>query len=188
LEPLLTSFIAAALAEWGDKTQLLAVALAVRYRRALPVFAGILVAALLNSGLSAFGGTLIHGMIIPRAVSLLVGMALVMAGAGALFQARTPEMGAGWRVGPFLTTAVCFFLLEFGDKTQFVTAAIAAQYDALALTAIGAAAGIAASNLPAVLLADRLRTTVPVKGIRMAAGVLFVVAGLVVAISALRLA
>ena len=188
MEPLLTSFIAAALAEWGDKTQLLAIALAARYRRSVPIFAGILLAAAANCALSAFGGTLIHGMIIPRAVSLLVGMALVMAGAGAFFRAKAPDMGAGWRVGPFLTAATCFFLLEFGDKTQFVTAAIAAQYDSIALTALGAAAGVAASSLPAVLLADRLVTIVPVRGIRIAAGVLFAISGLAVAISALRLA
>lgn len=188
MEPLLTSFVAALLAEWGDKTQLLVAALAARYARPLPVIAGVLTAALANSALAAFGGTLIHGLITPRAVSLLVGMSLVFAGAGAFLRAKTPDMGATSRLGAFFTTAGCFFLLEFGDKTQFVTAALAAQYDALALTAAGASAGILASNLPAAVLASRFAGALPLRGIRLGVGGLFLIAGLIVALNALRLA
>ncbi|HEY0411779.1 MAG TPA: TMEM165/GDT1 family protein [Allosphingosinicella sp.] len=188
MEPLLTTFIAAALAEWGDKTQLLVAALGARYRRPAPILAGIAVAALANSALAAFGGTYIHGVITPRAVSLLVAMALLLAGGGGFFRSKTPDMGAGWRVGPFLTTAACFFLLEFGDKTQFVTAALAAQFGALALAALGAAAGILASSVPAAVLGARFAAAIPLRGIRIAAGVLFLLAGLVIAVNALRLA
>ena len=105
MEPLLTSFVAALLAEWGDKTQLLVAALGARYARPLPVIAGVAAAALANSLLAAFGGTLVHGMVTPRAVSLIVGIALTLAGGGALFRSKTPDMGATWRVGPFLTTS-----------------------------------------------------------------------------------
>ena len=188
MEPLLTAFVAAALGEWGDKTQLLLAAFGARYGRPLPVIAGVLAAALANSLLAAWGGTLIHGVVTPRAVSLLVGVALVLAGAGAFFRVKSPDMGAAWRVGPFLTSAACFFLLEFGDKTQFVTAAVAAQFDSLALAALGATVGIVASSVPAAVLGDALGRTVPVKPIRLVAGALFVLAGLAVAISALRLA
>jgi putative Ca2+/H+ antiporter (TMEM165/GDT1 family) len=187
LEPLLTTFVAALLAEWGDKTQLLAAAFGARYGRPLPVIAGVFVGALANSVLAAFGGTLLHGMVTPRAISLVVGLALVFAGGGALFRSKTPDMGATWRVGPFLTTAACFFLLEFGDKTQFVTAALAAQYDAFALAAAGATAGIVLSNVPAAALGGRF-ALVPLKAIRIGAGLLLLGAGLVVALNALRLA
>jgi putative Ca2+/H+ antiporter (TMEM165/GDT1 family) len=188
LEPLLTTFVAALLAEWGDKTQLLVAALGARYGRPLPVLGGVLVGALANSALAAFGGTLLHGLVTPRAVSLVVGMALALAGGGALFRSKTPDMGATWRVGPFLTTAGCFFLLEFGDKTQFVTASLAGQYDAFALAAAGATAGIVLASIPAAALGGRFAGVVPLKAIRIAAGVLLLAAGLVVALSALRLA
>jgi putative Ca2+/H+ antiporter (TMEM165/GDT1 family) len=82
LEPLLTTFIAALLAEWGDKTQLLVVALAVRYRRPLPILAGIAVAALANSLIAATGGIVVNSLIILRATSLLVAVALIFAGVG----------------------------------------------------------------------------------------------------------
>jgi putative Ca2+/H+ antiporter (TMEM165/GDT1 family) len=176
LEPLLLTFVAALAAEWGDKTQLLVVAFGARYRRPLPVIAGVAVGALLNALLSAFGGHLLHGYVTPRAVSLIVGMALVFAGGGAFLRARTPDMGGSWRVGPFLTTAACFFLLEFGDKTQFVTAAF------------GATAGIILSSVPAALLGGRFADAVPLRAIRIAVGSVLLLAGLAVGLSALRLA
>jgi Ca2+/H+ antiporter, TMEM165/GDT1 family len=187
LEPLLTTFVAALLAEWGDKTQLLVAALGARYGRPLPVIAGVFAGALANSALAAFGGTLLHGMVTPRAISLLVGLALACAGGGALFSSKTPDMGSTWRVGPFLTSAGCFFLLEFSDKTQFVTAALAAQFDSLALAAAGATAGIVLADVPAAALGARFAAVVPLKAIRLTAAVLLLVAGLVVALSALRL-
>lgn len=187
MDALLTSFLAALLAEWGDKTQLLVVAFAVRYRRVGPILAGVAAAALANCLLAAFGGTLIHDMVPLRALSLLVGVALVFAGVGGLIRGKTPDMGGTWRTGPFLTTAACFFLLEFGDKTQFVTAALAAQFDSLVLAGFGAAVGVVAANIPAALLGERLAGVVPVRAIRLAAAALFLIAGVIVAVGALRL-
>jgi putative Ca2+/H+ antiporter (TMEM165/GDT1 family) len=187
LDALLTSFVAAALGEWGDKTQLLLIALAVRYRRPLPILAGVLVAALANSLLAAFGGTLVHAMITLRATSLLVALALVFAGIAGLIRPRPYESTGTSRAGPFLVALASFFVLEFGDKTQFLTFALAAQFNAFALAAAGATAGVMASSLPAVLLGDRLAEAAPLKGIRLALGALFLVIGLFVGVSALRL-
>jgi putative Ca2+/H+ antiporter (TMEM165/GDT1 family) len=187
LEPLLTSFIAAALAEWGDKTQLLAVALAVRYRSAGPVLAGIALAALLNALLAAAAGLLVHGYIALRAISLLIALALAFAGIAGLMTSKEAKMGETWKTGPFLTSLGCFFLLEFGDKTQFLTFAIAAQFNSLALAAAGATAGVAAASVPAVLLADQLPKTVPLRAIRIGAAILFLLVGVIVAVNALRL-
>jgi putative Ca2+/H+ antiporter (TMEM165/GDT1 family) len=188
LEPLLTTLIAAGLAEWGDKTQLLVIAFAARYRRPGPILLGVALAALANSLLAAFAGTLIHNMITLRAISLLLALALLSAGAAGLWRAKPRAMGETWKTGPFLTTAACFFLLEFGDKTQLVTAALAAQYNAFALAACGATAGVVAANLPAALLGDALAKAVPLRTIRIVIGCLFLLTGFVVAISALRLA
>lgn len=187
MDALVTTFIAAALAEWGDKTQLLAIALAARFERPAPVLAGVALAALANALIAAAAGTLLHELVTLRALSLLVAVALVFAGVAGLFRNQTPEMGASWRTGPFLTTLGCFFLLEFGDKTQFLTVALAAQYDALALAATGATLGVIAASAPAVLLAARAPTMLPLKAIRTAAAALFLFAGSLIALNALRL-
>jgi Ca2+/H+ antiporter, TMEM165/GDT1 family len=187
VEPLLTSFVAAALAEWGAKTQLLAVALAIRYRRPLPILIGIALAATANSLIAAYAGSLIHGRVPLRALALLTGLALLFAGAEGLFPAKHKPMGDTWRTGPFVTTAACFFLLEFGDRTQFITAAIAARFDAFALAGAGAAAGILVSSAPAVLLGTRFEGTLPLRAIRVASAILFLIAAFIVAINALRL-
>lgn len=187
MDALLTTFIAAFLAEWGDKTQLLVVALAVRYRRPGPILAGVALAALANSLIGAFGGSLLNGFITLRAISLLVALALIFAGIGAVMGSKKPDMGSTWRTGAFLTSLGCFFLLEFGDKTQFVTAAFAAQFDSVVLAALGATAGVAAASAPAAILGERLAPTIPVRGIRIAAAILLLLAGCIVAVKALRL-
>ena len=153
MDALLTTFVAAALAEFGDKTQLLVAALAIRYRRAGLILLGVAVAALANSLIAATGGILLAEFITAQAVSLLVALALVYAGFSGLIGSKQPRMGAGWKTGAFITTTICFFLLEFGDKTQVLTLALAARFDAFALAALGAAAGVVAANAPAALLA-----------------------------------
>ena len=187
MEPLLAAFIAALLGEWGARSQLLVVALAVRYRRPLPILAGVAVAASANSLLAAFGGNLVHGHVTLRALSLLVGLAFAFAGVEGLFRPKAKPMAQNWRTGPFVTTAACFFLVEFGDRTQFVTAAISARFDAFALAGCGAAAGILVASAPAALLGDRLAGTLPVRSIRIGAAALFLVTAFFVAINALRL-
>lgn len=187
MEPLLTSFIFAALAEWGAKTQLLAIALSARYRRPLPILLGIALAATANSLIGAYGGSLLHDRVVLRALALLTGLALLFAGVEGLFPGKLKPMGEGWRTGPFVTTAACFFLLEFGDRTQFVTAAIAARFNAFALAGAGAAAGIIVSAVPAVLLGPQLEKKVPLRIIRIGAAILFLIAAFIVAVNALRL-
>jgi putative Ca2+/H+ antiporter (TMEM165/GDT1 family) len=187
LDALLTTFVAAALGEWGDKTQLLVIALAVRYRRPLPILAGVLVAAFVNSLIAAFGGTLVHSMITLRAISLLVAVALVFAGVAGLIRPKPYQSAGSSRTGPFMVAAASFFVLEFGDKTQFLTFALAAQYNALVLAAAGATAGIMVSSVPAALLGQDLARAVPLKGVRIGLGALFLLIGLVVAVNALRL-
>jgi putative Ca2+/H+ antiporter (TMEM165/GDT1 family) len=187
VEPLLTSFVAAALAEWGAKTQLLIVALAARYRRPLPILLGVALAAIANSLIAAYAGSLIHDRVPLRALALLTGLALLFAGAEGLFPARLKSMGEGWRTGPLVTAAVCFFLLEFGDRTQFITAAISARFDAFVLAGAGAAAGIVLSSVPAVALGTRLEKQVPLRVLRIAAAILFLISAFLVAINALRL-
>lgn len=188
MDALLISFLAAGLGEWGDKTQLLVLLLAARYRDVKPVLAGVAVGALANALLASAGGLLVHDFITLRAISLLIAVALIYAGVAGLIGRPEPEDAPQWRTGAFLTSSVLFFLTEFGDKTQFLTFAISAQYGVLVLPALGATAGVLAAATPAALLGPRFEAMLPVRGIRIGAAVLFLLAAFVIAISALRLA
>lgn len=187
MDALLPAFMAAGLAEIGDRTQLLAILLAAHFRRPGAVIAGIAVAALANSLLAASAGTLIHGTINHRAIALMLAAGLVLAGAGAFWRPKPAVLSSYGPIGAFGTTAIGFSILEFGDKTQLLTMAIAARVDSFALAGAGAAAGIVLANVPAILLAGEWPRMVPLRPIRAAIGALFIVIGAVVAIGALRL-
>jgi Ca2+/H+ antiporter, TMEM165/GDT1 family len=188
MDALLTTFVAAALAEWGDRTQLFVIVLAARFARPGAILAGLAFAALANSLIAAYGGFLINDLVPTRALSLLVALALLLAGAGSLIRRNPPDIAARWRTGAFLTAAASLFLLEFGDKTQFLTFALAARFDSVALAAAGATAGILAANAPAALLGKAFGDTVPIKPLRWAIAALLILTGLVVAVKALELA
>jgi putative Ca2+/H+ antiporter (TMEM165/GDT1 family) len=187
VDALLTSLVAAALAEMGDKTQLFVLALAIRFGKSGPILLGIAVAALLNSFIAAAGGSLIHDLIAPRALSLLVALALIFAGVAGFIRAKPPRIADKWSTGPFLTAAFGFFILEFGDKTQFTTGALAARYDSILLAALGAVAGIFAANMPAVVLGKDYLSYRALGWLRRAIATLFLLTGFWVALQALRL-
>jgi len=187
MDALLTSFVAAALAEWGDRTQLFVIVLAARFARPGAILAGLAVAALANGIVAAIGGVLIHDLVNTRALSLLVALSLVMAGVGSLIRRRPPDIAARWRTGAFLTAAASLTLLEIGDKTQFVTFALAARFDTVILAVAGATAGILIANAPAAVLGEALGRTVPVKPLRYAIAALLLITGFIVAVQALAL-
>lgn len=187
MDALLTAFIAAALGQWGDKSQWLVASLSARYGRPRALLAGAAVAAIANSLIAAIGGSLLHGAITPRAISLLLAMALAFAAVEGLLGRRPKPMAEGWRTGPFVAAATCFFLLGFADKRQFVTATLAGQFNAPLLAAAGAAAGTIVSTLPAAWLGESFERTLPVRAIRIAVAILFLVTAFILAINALRL-
>jgi Ca2+/H+ antiporter, TMEM165/GDT1 family len=187
LEALLTSFLAAALAEWGDKTQLLIAALALRQGRPGALLAAVAAGVLLGALIAAFGGVLVHDMIVPRATSLLVALALLFAGAAGLISRTVPELEGRLLDGSMAAVATAVFLAEFGDKTQFLALAIAAQYDSMVLTALGVTAGATLACVPAALLGDRLASLLPVRALQIAVATALLLVGSIVAINALRL-
>jgi putative Ca2+/H+ antiporter (TMEM165/GDT1 family) len=187
LEPLLTSFIAAGLGEWGDATQLLVVGLAARFGRPGQILLGVALAAFATMLIAAAGGILVHDGATLRAFSLLVGVVLLFAGAMGLVKAKPPPLADTVGGGPFLAAAMAFFIVGLGDRTQFITFAIAARFDSLLLAALGATAGIVAANVPAAVLGPALLRQVPVKTIRLSASALFLLVGFYLSISALRL-
>jgi len=179
MEAFLTSVGLVALAEMGDKTQLLAFALAARFRKPVPIIAGIFVATLANHALAASVGAWIAAQLSPSAVRWISAAAFLIFGAWALVPDRLEEQQAGTRHGILLTTAVAFFLVEMGDKTQLATVALAARFHPLAAIVAGTTVGMLLANAPAVWMGDRLGTRVDFKLVRYAAAALFVATGIV---------
>ena len=179
MEALLTSTAVVAIAEIGDKTQLLAIVLAARFRKPLPIVLGILAATLLNHALAAGFGYLVAQWLTGRTFQIVLGAAFIAMAAWALIPDKEDE-GAAQRSagGVFLTTLVAFFLVEIGDKTQIATSLLAARFQSVALVTVGTTAGMMLANVPAVFLGEVVTRIVPMKVVRTAAAVVFGVIGL----------
>ena len=187
MDALLTALLASALAEMGDKTQLLALVLAVRFRSDALVLAGIALATIVNCALSATGGWLISSLIGSSARTLFFALPFLFAGAGMLFPVKPPDMVHGWRLGAFLTTFLAMFILEFGDKSQFIAAGVAVKTADPVLSAAGASIGIVLALAPAVLMRQHYFLTMPLALVRKGAGSAFLLVGLALALGAVGL-
>ncbi len=187
MDALIPAFVVAALAETGDRTQLLAILLGARFGRPVPVILGIALAALATMALAAAAGAAAAAAVSHRALQLMTGLALLLAGAGGFLAVKPAPPVDRWRLGALVSSAGAFFILEFGDKTQFVTAAIAGGSGHPVLTAIGAAAGVTAANAPAIVLGERWPRLVPLRAIRIVVAVLLVLAGTAMALRALQI-
>lgn len=179
--------VAAALAEWGDKTQILAMMLGIRFAKAVPVFVGIGIAAAINMGIAAFGGSLIATMISPDAALLFLTLGFAFAAVGAFIPFSDSDAGAIWGFGAISTSAIGFLLVELGDKSQFITAGFGAVSQNWILTAAGATLGVLLGCAPAILLGRDLRDRVPLTAVRRSIGVLFGVISSILAINAFSL-
>jgi len=179
MEALLVSTGVVALAEIGDKTQLLALLLATRYRAPIPIVLGIFVATLLNHAFAgAVGAWLVH-VIGPDAMRWILGLSFLGMAAWALIPDSAPdETSAPPRYGVFVATAIAFFVVEMGDKTQIATVALAAQFQTLIPVVIGTTLGMLIANVPVVLAGDAVVKRVPLKTIRIVAALMFVALGI----------
>jgi putative Ca2+/H+ antiporter (TMEM165/GDT1 family) len=187
LEPLLISTAVVAIAEIGDKTQLLAIVLAAKFRKPVPIILGILAATLLNHAAAASLGYYIAHWLSGQVFQAVVGVAFIAMAAWALIPDKEDE-GAVKRSlgGVFLTTLVAFFLVEIGDKTQIATSLLAARFHNVALVTAGTTLGMMAANVPAVLLGEAATKIVPLKTVRMVAAGIFALIGLWVLLAALH--
>jgi len=179
MEAFLTSLGLVALAEIGDKTQLLAFALAARFRKPVPIVAGILLATLANHALAALAGAWAGTQLSPVVVRWISAAAFIAFGAWALIPDRLDALETHPRRGVLLTTAVAFFMVEMGDKTQLATVALAARFHPLWAIVAGTTIGMLLANVPAVWMGDRLGQRVNFKLVRYAAAALFVLTGVV---------
>ena len=176
--PLLVSTGIVALAEVGDKTQLLALVLAARFRRPIPIIAGILIATLANHGLAAGVGTWLPHLMSPRVMGWIVGLSFLAMAVWSLIPDKLDEDDARLAgAGVFGTTVVTFFLAEMADKTQAATIVLAAQYQSYIAVLTGTTLGMLIANVPVVLLGGGIAKRLPVKAIHIAVAVIFAVLG-----------
>ncbi len=170
-----------AVAEIGDKTQLLAMILASRYRRPVPIILGILVATLANHALAAWAGAAVAGWLGPDAMRWILGVLfLVMAGWCLIPDKEDEGPKVAGAAGAFIATTIAFFLVEIGDKTQIATVGLAARFNDLIAVTAGTTLGMMIANVPAVLFGDVLARRVPLKLVRSVAAAAFVVLGILV--------
>ena len=164
MDAFLVSTAIVALAEIGDKTQLLAFILAAKFRRPWPIVAGILIATLLNHAFAAALGTWLTSLMAPQTLRWVLALSFIAMAVWTLIPDKLDEDDAKLpRFGVFGATLIAFFFAEMGDKTQIATLALAAQYQALVVVVAGTTLGMMIANVPAVLLGDRIATRMPVK-------------------------
>lgn len=180
MEALLLSTGVVALAEVGDKTQLLAFLLAARFKRPLPIIAGILVATLFNHTLAGALGTWITATLSPQVLRWLLGLGFLAMAVWTLIpdMLDQDEVKVAQGLGVFGATLVSFFLAEMGDKTQIATVALAAHYASPMLVVIGTTLGMLIADVPAVFAGRELAARVPMRLVRGVAAALFALLGL----------
>lgn len=187
MEAFLTSTGVVALAEIGDKTQLLAIMLAARFQKPAPIIAGIVVATLANHALAASAGELAASWLTPAVLSWVLAVSFLAMAAWTLIPDKADDAQAGGDArGAFVATAIAFFLVEMGDKTQIATAALGARFHDLVAVVAGSTLGMLVANAPAVLLGDALLKRLPLKWVRLAAALAFAALGAAALVAALR--
>jgi putative Ca2+/H+ antiporter (TMEM165/GDT1 family) len=178
MEAFLISITTIAVAEIGDRTQLLSLVLAARYRRPLPIIAGILCATLANHAAAGFVGIWFGSLLKPKTMELIVGISMIAMALWTLKPDKLDEdSGSTSAMGAFLATLTSFFIAEIGDKTQIATIALAAGYPNLVAVVSGTTAGMLVANVPVVILGKAFADRLPLKTIHYVAAALFMVLG-----------
>lgn len=179
MEAFLVSSLVVAIGEIGDKTQLLALLLAARFRKPLPIVLGILVATLANHALAGLAGAWVSANVAPEVLRWGLGLSFLAIAAWALkpdtLDDKPDTLG---RYGVFMVTLVAFFLAEIGDKTQLATVVLAAKYQMLWAVVAGTTLGMMIADVPAVFIAQAASPKIPFKAIRYVAAALFAALGI----------
>jgi putative Ca2+/H+ antiporter (TMEM165/GDT1 family) len=179
VDSLLVSTGVVALAEIGDKTQLLAFILAARFKKPLPIIAGILAATIVNHGLAGALGAWITATLTPEVLRWVLGASFIGMAIWTMIpdKIEEEETQIAQRLGVFGATLVTFFLAEMGDKTQIATVAMAAHYAAPVMVVIGTTLGMLIADVPAVFAGDKLANKIPMKLVHTIAAGIFAVLG-----------
>jgi putative Ca2+/H+ antiporter (TMEM165/GDT1 family) len=180
METLLVSTGVVALAEVGDKTQLLAFILAARFKKPVPIIAGILLATLVNHGLAGALGAWITSAISPEVLRWILGASFIGMAIWTMIpdEIEEDETQVARRFGVFGATLITFFLAEMGDKTQIATVAMAAHYAAPLMVVMGTTLGMLIADVPAVFVGEKLANKIPMKLVHTIAAGIFAVLGI----------
>jgi putative Ca2+/H+ antiporter (TMEM165/GDT1 family) len=180
MESLFVSTGVVALAEIGDKTQLLAFLLATRFKKPVPIIAGILVATILNHAMAGALGAWITAVLSPEVLRWILGLSFLGMAVWTIIpdKIEEEEMQVARKFGVFGATLITFFLAEMGDKTQIATVAMAAHYPDPVLVVIGTTLGMLIADVPAVFIGDRFAARIPMKLVHGIAAAMFAVMGL----------
>ena len=184
-EAFLASTSVVALAEIGDKTQLLSLILAARYRKPLPIVFGILAATLLNHAMAGALGAWLSSLMSPATLNWVMAAAFIAMGLWILVPDKLDEDEVALpkkQMCVFFATLTAFFLAEMGDKTQFATIALAAQYSSVLMVVLGTTLGMMLANVPAVYLGNRFADRLPTRVVHMVAAVIFIIIGVLTAL------
>ena len=184
MDAFLTSLFALAAAEFGDRPQILCAALAIRYGRLSPILWGLGLATLCNCAISAIAGHAVHQWISEDALQLFYALSLIFAGFGMVAWRRPVDLLEKWTLGPFWTSFLGLFILQFGDKGQFILMATAARTGMASFAAAGGWFGVMIACVPAILFYRQLADHLPMATIRHAGGAAFLLIGTVVALGA----
>ncbi len=186
MEAFLISTGLVALAEMGDKTQLLALLLAARFRKPIPIIIAILVATLFNHAFAAAIGQWLTGLVSPQVMQWILAISFIAMGVWMLIPDKLDDESESlnrWqKYGVFATTFILFFLAEMGDKTQIATVALAARFDHLFAVVMGTTAGMMIANVPAVFIGDKMANRLPISLIHKVAAGIFFILGLAIII------
>jgi putative Ca2+/H+ antiporter (TMEM165/GDT1 family) len=179
MESLLVSTGVVALAEIGDKTQLLAFILAARFKKPLPIIAGILIATLVNHGLAGALGAWITTTVSPEVLRWALGLSFIGMAIWTMIpdEIEEEETKVARRLGVFGATLITFFLAEMGDKTQIATVAMAVHYGAPLMVVIGTTLGMLIADVPAVFAGEKLAAKIPMKLVHSIAAAIFALLG-----------
>jgi len=178
MEALINSFLLVFVSEMGDKTQLLALVLAAKFRKPIPIILGILVATLLNHALASYVGTIVTHYISPGVLKWILAGTFFGFGLWMLIPDKDEGFDDKHRWGPFLTTTVAFFLAEMGDKTQLATVALGAKYAAPLMVTAGTTLGMLGADGLAVFFGHRFTEKISMSLVHKIASALFILFGL----------
>ncbi len=189
MEALYISTGVVALAEMGDKTQLLAFILAARFKKPVPIILGILLATLVNHGLAGALGAWITSVVSPDTMRWVLGLSFIAMAIWTLIpdKIEEEETQIAQKLGVFGATLVTFFLAEMGDKTQIATVALAAHYSAPLLVVIGTTLGMLIADVPAVFVGSKFADKIPMKLVHSIAAGIFAIMGLLTLLKAEKL-
>lgn len=187
MDSFLITLLVVAIAEMGDRSQLLSAVLAMRFKNDKIIILGLLLATIINCALSAILGSQVKMWISEDPLRLFTSIAYITGGIGMLLWYRPLDLLENWKIGTFATSFLGIFILQIGDKSQFIIGGNAAQADHWMFPFFGAIIGIMIANAPAVVFKEELSNIIPIKTIRKVGGIIITFWGIIMAMQAFRI-